>query len=200
MRIGKGLLLGTLGFLSLLIAAVGTVYAIKPGNCSPIKEYGPYNQRYDVAFLYGGGQEKSILRAQETARLQKGGYFPYVITLGTQDEVGVLRSTLISSGISPAVIIAPAEYSTTTMTNIETGNRTVKERKLGNRVANISGKEHLRRINRDNRRLSVELDPSNDGFFPVNDGFGRHFYLLFPDFGRIRTDSDLTAWYACVTR
>lgn len=201
MSIGRGLLFGTLGFLGLLIAAVATVYATKPGNCPPIREDDPSNQIYHVAFLYGGGQEKSVLRAQETARLYKLDYFPRIITLGTQSEVGISENTLTSLGVPSTAIISPVEYSTTTRTNIETGNRTVKERKLGNSIAHISGKEHLRRIKRDNNSLSVELDPSNDGFFPVvNDDFGTPFYRFGLDFTKIKMDSDLTAWYACLTR
>lgn len=198
MKIREILLTGILG--TTLLGVIIALYVSKPGDCTQLREYGPYNQQYNVGFPYGGGQEKSVLRTQETKRLYDKGYFPYIVPLGTQDEVNIMRNTLINSGVLPEAIIQPVEYSTTTRTNIETGNRTVKERNLGNRIAHISGKEHLRRIKRDNSSLSVELDPSDDGFFPVDDGFGKPFYRLLPSIGKIKADSDLTAWYACMTR
>lgn len=195
MKIGKRVLFGTLGFLSLFLVGIGTVYALKPGNCPSIKDYGPYNQRYDVAFVYGGGLEKSVLRAQETDRLFDQEYFPRVIKLGTPTEIDVLGTTLTKSGVPSDAIIEPVEPSFTTRHNIEIGNRTVKEYELGTKIAHVGGRVQLNRIKRDNESLLQELNPLDDGYFPVDDGFGTPIWRL-PNY----RDSDIAAWYACLTR
>jgi len=195
MRIDKRLLFGGLGFLSLFLAGIGIVYALKPGDCRPLKDYGPYNQRYAGAFVYGGGLEKSVLRAQETGRLFNQGYFPRVIPLGTPSETDVLRTTLTKSGVPSDAIVEPVAPSFTTRQNIETGNRTVKEHGLGTKIAHIGSRVQLNRIKRDNESISQELNPSDDGYFPADDGFGKPIWKL-PNY----RDSDIAAWYACLTR
>ena len=189
MRVRNKLLLGALGFLGLLIAAAGSVYAVKPGDCPSVGRYGPYNQKYDVAFVYGG---QGTIRAVEASNLFRNGYFEKIMPLGGESEIETLTQTLIENGVPKENVVKPVGPSFDTLTNIISGNETVRRLGYNNRVAHVSGKTHLQRIKMLNGGLPEGLDPSNDGYFPADDKFGVPIWKLPP-----LRDSDVASWYAC---
>lgn len=200
MRIRNKLLLGTLGFLSLLMIGIGTVYAIKPGNCDPIEDYRPF-RHHDVAFVYGGGIEKSRLRAIDAAYLYRKDYTDRIVVLGTPEEIYLMVNKLTELDVPQNKIIIPDEYSYSTRENIETGNLTVKERELGTKIIHVSSRNHLPRIKKINEELiEMGTNPSDDDYYGASEiEYGKPFWQLLPNISKIKTDSDLTEWFACVT-
>lgn len=207
MNIGKRFLFGTLGFLSLLILGAGVVYAIKPGNCAPIEKYerSPdivYHNpslNYDALFVYGGDEEKSLIRASTARQLYQAGSVEYIIPLGTPEETVLIVNYLANIVPSDRIII-PDASSYSTRENIEVGYTVVRNRGLGSKIAHVSSRSHLPRIKRTDERLEL-LDPSDNGYFDLapDTEYGKPFWQLLPNIKKIKTDSDLTEWYACAT-
>ncbi len=188
MGISRRLKLWVAVTLTAVILASSGAYAVKPGNC-PRVDYGPY-RKYDVAFLYGG---QTFPRVRGAASLYANGYFDAVIPVSDESTVAYMTNLLVENGVPPDKIIPPAEYSYDTLSDLNAGNETVRKLGVGNNVAHVSGPVHLRRIRMLNDSLAGGMEPANDGYLPVDDGFGVPFWE-FPDF----INSDLAAWYACI--
>ncbi|MBI2084739.1 MAG: YdcF family protein [Candidatus Aenigmarchaeota archaeon] len=185
-----------LGIFGSAVLALGSVYALKLGDCPTIKSYNT-SGHFDVAFVYGAGDDVTKIRATDAAYLHKQDIVDHFIPLGGYREIIAAVNELIMQGVQKERIIIPSTISSSTRENIEVGYQTVASRNLGTRIAHVSSRRHLPRIKMLNDEYNA-MNPSDDGYFGSDDSYGTPLSELLPDLRAMVYGSDVREWLACV--